>query len=286
MSDQLKDVTKPKSVDSFAAALDSFFNGLVNNIKTISIVCLVLVIGAVGYFLKQRQELSNEKKAQTDLFLAEKSYNDKKKGFDEAKQTIESYENKLKAAGEKPKDKNTKKPEAPTADEKKKYEEAKTKVATGDLEKDFGPELTKLAQVVAAHPNTNTAKIAALLATDLFIGHGQDSKAEELLLKIKANSDDLISGLIQFQKANVAVSLKKYSEAVEIYKQILNKEKLKFLHLQVKLNLAQSYEALNDISKAEELYNGLAIDSENKNSQQVKLAGKFLKQLRLKNKGS
>jgi len=286
MSDQLKDVTKPKSIDSFTESLDSFFNMLMNNIKIIVVVCLVIVAGVVGYFVKQRQDLANEKKAQSALFVAEKSYNDKKKVFDESKQTIENFENKLKLSSEKPKDKNAKKPEAPSPDEKKKYEEAKTKLASGDLEKDFGAELAKLSEVAKAHPGTNAGKIASLMVTDLLISHGQYQKAEEILTNIKVSSQDLISGLVKFQKANVAVGLKKYSEAVESYKQILNDEKNKFLHLQVKLNLAQTYEAINDLTKAEELYNSLAIDAENKNSQQVKLAAKYLKQLRLKSKGS
>ncbi|MGZ3798176.1 MAG: tetratricopeptide repeat protein, partial [Pseudobdellovibrionaceae bacterium] len=206
-----------------------------------------------------------ETTAQESYFKFEKNYLDKKHDFEEA-------------------ERNASRP--PVKDPK---EKPKVK-ATGDLEKDFAPEVTGFKQVMEAHPGTKAAQMAALNLSEIYMNYKKPDEAIQSLEKVasQGQGESMISAIVLAQYGNILAEKNDCKTAVEQWQKVLAHPEVSFLHETLRLKSAFCYEKMNDFVKAEELYKKISQNSQDpKNPQAGELglgkdAEKYLRLLKLK----
>ncbi|MGZ3775064.1 MAG: tetratricopeptide repeat protein [Pseudobdellovibrionaceae bacterium] len=212
-----------------------------------------LVVGAVsafivvgigtslaGYFSEKKEVSSQEK-----YFLIEKSYNEKKRGFEEASRA------EMNPAQQAKKDKKDKKA-APEVDNSKK--------ATGDLQKDYGTVVSSFEAFISETPNTKAAQMAALNLSDIYVSYKKNDEALAVLQKVEKGlgKDGVLAGLVSMQMGNILADKADCKGAVEKWQSIVNNKELAFAHDEAKLRMGLCFESMNDLAKAEELYSDIS----------------------------
>lgn len=225
-------------------------------------VFFVVGIGAsiLSYFTEKKEVTQQER-----YFLIEKSYTEKKRGFEEAARA------ELMAAQTKDK-KN-----APAFDPAKK--------ASGDMQKDYGTEITGFEALISEVPNTKAAQMAALNLSDIFMSYKKMDEAVATLEKVEKGLDknNVLSGLILMQLGNVFAGKNDCKMAIEKWQTIANSKALAFAHNEAKLRMGLCFESMNDLAKAEEIYTDASKkDPNSSESTASREAEKYLRLLKAK----
>ncbi|XGC79363.1 tol-pal system YbgF family protein [Bdellovibrio bacteriovorus] len=203
-----------------------------------------MVIGAIGAFIvigvgvslmnyfTEKKEVSSQEK----YFLLEKTYTDKKRGFEEASRA------EIMAA--QAKDKKA----APAFDPAKK--------ASGDLEKDYGTVVSGFESFIAENPKTKAAQMAAVNLSDIYLTYKKNPEALTALEKVEKGLDknDVLAGLVWMQMGNVYADRGDCKGAISKWEAITSQKGLAFAHDEAKLRMGLCFETLNDTAKAEALY--------------------------------
>lgn len=134
--------------------------------------------------------------------------------------------------------------------------------ASGDFEKDFGPVTQGLKAVIDEHGTSRKgSKMAALKVSDLYLEFNKNAEATEILKKVDSNSKDLLSSLVKLQLGTALSNQDNCAESIQTLDSVLKSNSAKFVHGQAKLKKALCHEKMNDIAKAEELYNQVKAES-------------------------
>lgn len=220
--------------------------------STITVVAaLIFIVLGVGYSIFSVYSEKKENQAHEFYAQFEKSYLDKKRGFEEA----------AREAAQPPK--SAKDVNAPT----------KVK-ASGDLQKDFGPEVTGFKEVMEKHPSTKAAQMAALNLSEVFMEYKNVDEALQSLQKVEAHSQgkDLISSVVLAQFGNVLTEKGDCKAAIDQWGKVIANKESQFIHDTLRIKSGFCYEKLNDTAKAEELYKKV---SQNALSEKDPAAGNF-----------
>ncbi|QDK45490.1 hypothetical protein DOM22_10180 [Bdellovibrio sp. ZAP7] len=231
----------------------------------ITAVIAFVVIGAgaslMGYLSNKKEVATQEK-----YFSLEKSYTEKKRGFEEAARA------EMMAATSKDKK------GAPAFDPSKK--------ASGDMQKDFGTLITGFEALINEAPKTVAGQMAALNLSDIYLSYKKYDEAAEALNKVEAglNKSDLTSGLVWMQMGNVMADKGDCKGAIEKWNVITASKAFNFAHDEAKLRQGLCYETLNDSAKAEQLYTEVSntADTQNTDSISSREAAKYLRLLKAK----
>lgn len=226
-------------------------------------VIAFIVIG-VGWTLMSSMSEKKETQAQEAYFKFEKTYLDKKRDFEEATRMAARPPGK----------------EQPAPKEK----------ATGDMDKDYGPEITGFKEVMASYPNSKAAQMAALNLSEIYLNYKKVDEASQALEKIAGESSgkDLISAIALTQYGNILADKDNCKGALDQWNKVLGRSEAEFLHESLRLKAAFCYEKLSDFTKAEELYKKISQDSQDPKNPQAgetglgKEADKYLRLLKLK----
>lgn len=227
----------------------------------IAAVAVFVVIGAgislAGYF-SEKKEVSQQEK----YFLIEKAYSEKKRGFEEAVRA------EMMAAQAKDK-KNV-----PPVDASKK--------ASGDIQKDYGPEIQGFTAFINDAPTTKAAQMAALNLSEIYMNYKQNDEALSTLQKVEKGLDksDVLTGLVLMQMGNALANKADCKAAVEKWEAITGNKSLAFAHDEAKLRMGLCFESMNDLAKAEQLYTEIA-KKEDQNTTDFAASREAQKYLRL-----
>ncbi|MGZ3770532.1 MAG: tetratricopeptide repeat protein [Bdellovibrio sp.] len=225
---------------------------------------IVIGLGAslAGYF-SEKKEVSQQEK----YYLLEKSYTEKKRGFDEAARA------EMNPAAAK-KDKK----ETPAADASKK--------ASGDIQKDYGTVIAGFESFISESPNTRAAQMAALNLSDIYLNYKKQDEALAALQKVEKglDKDGVLSALVWMQMGNVLADKADCKGAIDKWHSITNNKDLAFAHDEAKLRMGLCFESINELAKAEELYTEVS-KKEDRNTEDFaasKEAQKYLRILKVK----
>ncbi len=258
------DVRNP---DQVLKTLNQGFQWTQNHSRAVIAVIVAFITIGVGISIFDVVAEKKETQAQELYFKFEKTYLDKKHEFEDAEKNANRTSQK-----------NSKEPLA-----------AKTK-ATGDLEKDFGPEVLGFKQVIETYASSKAAKMAALNLSEIYMNYKKLNEATLSLEKIagQSNGKDLISAIILTQYGNILSDKNDCNAAVQQWQKVLSSSEVSFLHETLRLKSAFCYEKMNDLAKAQELYKKISQDSQNPKNPQAgetglgKDAEKYLRLLKLK----
>lgn len=258
-----------KSPDKVLKTLNQGFAWSQAHSRMLAAAITIFLIGGIGYSIYSTVSHSKENQAQEEYFKYEKSYLDKKHGFEEAAR-----------AATKP----------PVADAKKTPPEPPKAKATGDIDKDFGGEIAGFQKVIADFPSSKAAQMAALDLSEVYLDHKNIDGALQALQKVEPSSKgkDLLSSIVQVQLGNVLSEKGDCKGAVQQWETVLSHVAVQYMHDTVRMKAAFCYEKLNDTAKAEEMYKKITQNSQNPKNPQLgetglgKEAEKYLRLLKFK----
>lgn len=254
-----------KNPDQVLKTLNQGFQWSQNHSRAVIVGLIAFIVVGVGWSLMSNMSERNESQAQESYFGFEKSYLDKKRGFDEA-------------------DRATTRP--PVGKDK---ETPKAK-ATGDMDKDYGPEVAGFKTVIEKHPTSKAAQMAALNLSEIYVNYKKLDDASAALEKVaeKSSGKDLISAIVLTQYGNVLSNKDNCKGAVEAWGKVLAQSQAAFMHDTLRLKSAFCYEKMNEVAKAEELYKKVSQNSQDPKNPEAgetglgKDAEKYLRLLKVK----
>lgn len=252
-----------KTPDKVLETLNRSFQWSQTHSKLLISAIVIFVVVGGGTSIYSVYSEKKETQAQEGYFKFEKSYLDKKRDFEEATRPFQRPDQKP--------------------------EEKKAK-ATGDLDKDYGPEVAGFNQVLEKFAHSKAAQMAALNLSDIYLNYKKADEALQALKKVENDSlgKDLISVIVQTQLGNVLAETDDCKGAISEWERVLNNSQATFMHDALRLKSAFCYEKMNDTAKAEELYKKVAQsvadpkDAEAGEASFGKEAEKFLRLLKLK----
>jgi hypothetical protein len=257
-----------KSPDQVLKTLNQGFQWTRSHSQAVVIAVVAFIVIGVGYSVYGYMSERKESKGQESYSQFEKIYLDKKRGFDEAERES-SRPNPAKDPKTPPKVK-----------------------ASGDMEKDYGPEVAGFKKVMDEHPSTKAAQMSALNLSEIYLNYKKPEEAFQALQKVESQSQgkDLVSSVVLTQYGNVLSDKGDCKGAVEQWGKVLARKEAQFLHDTLRIKSAFCYEKMNDLAKAEELYKKVSQnsqdpkDSPNGMGEQGlgKEADKYLRLLKLK----
>lgn len=224
-----------KNPDLIQGELQKGFQWTTSHSKMVlGLIGLVIVVWA-GILTQEHFALKKEEQVQASFFKAEKAFIEKKEKFEQA-----LAEEKMPAKDPKKKD---------VESEKEKMEKA-----SGDLNKDFGPQMDEFAKIINENPNTNAAQMAAIHYAGAHLDYNKAAEAEAMLKKVNADQKSILSALVLKQLGTAQANQNKCQDAIQTWNKILMNANAKALHTEVKLSEGLCYEALNDTANAEKMY--------------------------------
>lgn len=220
------------------------------------------LVASIASYMSNKKEVTEQEK----YFLIEKSYTDKKRGFEEAAhaeaQALAKKDNK----------------EAKVPDLSKK--------ATGDIQKDYGAIIAEFEAFIAQDPTTKAAQMAALNLSDIFQSYKKNNEALATLQKVEKGlkKEGVLSALVWMKTGNILADNNDCKGAIEKWQTLTANKNFSFAHDEAKLRMGLCYESMNDLAKAEELYSEITKKQgqETADFAAIQEAQKYLRLLKVK----
>lgn len=266
-----------RTPDQMTQGLGRFADWVSKNI--VSVVASVVVLLVLGGVLSVVDYFSSQKESdlQGKMSRVEHQYTEKKTKFKEAEQS----DSAKALAAAKATDKKDKKDDKPAPPLK----------ATGDLEKDYGPEVAGFEDLVAKNASSKAGQMSAIYLAEIYSEYKQPEKALEALNKVvpKNEPSDVLSALTVNLKAGLLADKGDCAQAVDIWQKILSQKKIDYMHDEAKLRSAVCFEKMNDTAKAEKYYMELSKNTSSKDEPDDKAATedakKYLRLLKVRANG-
>lgn len=254
-----------KNPDQVLKTLNQGFQWSQSHSRAVIVGLIAFIVIGVGWSLMSNMSERKESQAQEAYFSFEKSYLDKKRGFEEADRAA------LR----------------PPAGKEKEAPKAK---ATGDMDKDYGPEVAGFKGVIEKHSDSKAAQMAALNLSEIYVNYKKVDDASQVLetMAAKSSGKDLISAIVLTQYGNILSNKDNCKGAVEQWGKVLSQSQVSFMHDTLRLKSAFCYEKMNDMAKAEELYKKVSQNSQDPKNPEAgetglgKDAEKYLRLLKVK----
>lgn len=245
MSKREKISKELKGPDAFVSTSDRVFAWIEQHARSISLLCAVVLIGAVGYTANNWWNHRQEEKA------AEKLY---------------GPENELKKAEEKIRDERAEKMKALANPTSKAKNAAKPEVSRpADFQADYAPAVDKIRTAIKAYAGTRAALVSALNLSNFLIQQKQYSMALEVLSipTYQPPSGDLLAGFKLMHAGLAQLENGKADEALKNYENVLKSKELGYFHSEAMLKSGVAYELKGDLNRARESYEKLSRDFPN-----------------------
>ncbi len=250
-----------KSPDQVLKTLKQGFQWSQAHFTAVAVALAVFVVIGVGVSIYENFNEKKELRAQEAYSQFEKSYLEKKRGFDEAdRDTSRSSINKDAKATPKAK-------------------------ASGDLDKDYGSELNGFVKVVDEHAGTKAAQMAALNLSEMYLNYKKVEEAYQALQKVESQSQgkDLVSSIVLAQLGNVLSEKGDCKLALDQWSKVLARKEVQYMHDTLRLKSGFCYEKMNEFSKAEDAYKKVSQSPKDTQTGEAGLAKDAEKYLRLLN---
>lgn len=123
---------------------------------------------------------------------------------------------------------------------------------------DFTQIKSELEKVIADHPGTIAAQMAALHFANLVVDEKNFDLALSTLQSVETKKEGLVNTLVQQQIGQLLADKDNCKDAITVWQSILDRKEAAFLHDDVKIQQALCYSKINDFKKAEEILTNLA----------------------------
>ena len=133
-------------------------------------------------------------------------------------------------------------------------------------------------QIVDNYPHTHTADMARYFLGVTSADLGDNAAAERYLTQASSLHNDDLSALAKFALASVYRKEKKDAQAIDVYKQLINKPSRTVGKVTAQLELASLYEAKQQPAEAKRIYE--QVQKENPASEAANLASSKLAELK------
>jgi predicted negative regulator of RcsB-dependent stress response len=247
-------------IPGVAPGLETPMHFIEEHAKILGALVVILVIGSLGYTVFNFVRSYQEKSAQEAFYTVEATYSKIKQGFDRAK-----YQKLMP---------NTKENSADTS-----------KVATGQLDQDYGSVIGELEKVAREHKGTAGGAEAALIAGQIYLEYKQPEKAialHEATAK-SLGSDKVLGGLVKIQWGSAMAAKGDCQAAIDVWQQVLGNKNVSYLHADAALRSGLCFESLNQDEKAMEMYRKASAEG-GEQSPTAHTAKSFLRALEVKAK--
>jgi predicted negative regulator of RcsB-dependent stress response len=216
--------------DAFHEGASVFWSFVEKHLKTITSICVLLVLASVVMIAKNHFDKKAEKQAVNDLYPLEAQVLKTKDAFERAKTGKVDETNKKEVLTP----------------------------ASGDLQKDYGDSLTKLEAFATSHKKYVAGAEAALIVAGIYSDYAKADKAVEILTPVaeqfQSGGPRLISGLLEMSLGTALATKGDCQAAVAAWQKIIQDEKQKFLAPDAYLKSGTCYDSLGDSAKAKEQY--------------------------------
>ncbi len=125
-------------------------------------------------------------------------------------------------------------------------------------------------QIVDKYPHTHTAEMARYFAGMASIQLGDNATAERNLQEVAASSNSSLASLAKFALASVDRAENKDSQAVDLYKQLIDKPTIVVSKATAQIELADYYESKQKPGEAKKIYEQVA--KENSSTEAASIA--------------
>lgn len=226
----------------------------------------LIVAGSVWSMMSSAAKAEQEQ-AFGELYKITKTYSEKKENFAEAKREKES---KNKNTGDK--------------DQVKTEDKKGLKEATGDLQKDYGDEVTKLEAFLKANLGKNASGEAALVLSEIYDEYKQPQKGAEALAMAlsKWSEQNVLYYVMQMRTGDLWASVNECEKAVTSWQAVAGSKS--FIAKQAQLKLGVCLQQIGRMDEAKKWFQQIAND-ENKSSESFS-AKRYLRYLEFKSKNS
>lgn len=160
-------------------------------------------------------------------------------------------------------------------DKKNQIETAK--LATKDIQADYGSIVSDLEAFVKAQPKTTAAQLAAIYVSDIYEQYNKTEEGVAVLNQVSTGNKNLVQGLVALRTGTALANQNKCGEAIAKWQGLIKESKVTYLSSTAALRTALCHEQMNDLVKAKEAYQ-LAIEK-GKESAVAKTAEKYLRLL-------
>lgn len=207
--------------------------------KKALVISAVLVIGAGLFSYKKSLDRESELKAFSELYKITKGYNKKKADFAEAKKAL------------------TQKKEEP-----QKEKEPLTQ-ASGDMQKDYGQDVTALESFIASHQNKNAAGEAALILSEIYSEYKKPEKGAEALTQVLKSWDDknVLYYVMNMRAGDLWASAGQCPKATPYWQSVA--EGKSFIAEQAGIKLGICLQNMGQIDEAKKHFEKIVADSPN-----------------------
>lgn len=123
---------------------------------------------------------------------------------------------------------------------------------------DFTQVKKDLEKVMADHPGSIAAQMAALHFAGLLVEEKNFDLALSTLQKVETKKDGLVNTLVQQQIGQLQADKGNCKDAISAWQRILDRKEAAFIHDDLKIQQALCYSKENDLKKAEEILTNLA----------------------------
>lgn len=246
----MKEISKAeaKAPDIVTSELKAGFTWTVQHSKLVMVLCLVFlgVGGAVAglNFVDDKKETALAEK----FYIQEKQYLELKEQFEMGeKKTPANPENKVTP-----------------------------KIATGDLEKDYGPVVQGFSGIVNEAPKSKAAALAAMSLVEVYQKYQKTQESVDVLKKAQGASG-VLGYLVKQELGTQLANLNDCKGASDVWSALLSDKKAEFLEASLKLKLGLCAENMGQKDQAKKYYQ--EITEKFKESASAKTAEKLLRVL-------
>lgn len=207
---------------------------LTDHAVAIGSVIMVIIVAGAGYGIFTTVQSSREMKAQEVFGPFERQYNEFRQSFMQAETA------------------NPAAPEAAGATPPKK--------ASGVLEQDYGSVIEGFKSVLNDHAGSQAAKMSALYLSEIYSDYKNLPEAQKVLEEAEANSNDLVSVLVQHRLASVIADQGNCPDARTHWQRLISTSPV-YLQNEMKFRMAGCLEKEGAVNEAKALYTELSAQS-------------------------
>lgn len=222
-----------KNPDAVQASLVDVWHWVEHNGHLVIGVIVVLVLGASAWTTVRWLNKRAERKAQDAYYAVEAKFTKLRDDFEKGKFKKFMPAEQVKAA-----------------------DAEVGKIATGNLEQDYGSVMTELDSFARERVGTTAGAQAAILASATYLEYKQPEKAIELgrLTTEKLGVKSLMGQLAAVSYGNALVAKGDCASAIAAYQKVLDRPDAAYLHSDLNLRAGICFEKLQQNDRALEMY--------------------------------
>jgi tetratricopeptide (TPR) repeat protein len=220
--------------DAFQETVLGGWQWVEEHAATVGALVAIGLIVLTGYVVKNWWHGRSERKAQEAYYAVEAKFVKIKDGFERAK-----MQGMI--------------PQSETKDAKN---QLKDQLASGDIEKDYGPVMADLEKMARENSTFAAGAQAAILASQTFLTYGKLDQAITIAESVAKNNPptSMLGALVHVQWGSALAAKNDCAQAVKVWEQVAATPSAKYLLADLSLRSGVCFEQMGQTDKALEMY--------------------------------